>query len=51
MKSILIGAQVDSLNICTFEKKLKMNEKQECYGLIKIQVNLNFGYDLRKIFT
>ncbi len=51
MKSILLGAQVDILNICTFEKKSKMNEKQQCYALSKIQVNLTFGYDLRKNFT
>jgi hypothetical protein len=35
-KSILIGAQVEIPNICTFEKNLKMNEKQQCYGLMKI---------------
>jgi hypothetical protein len=41
MKFILLGAQVEIPNICTFDKnKLKMNEKQLCYGLMKIQVNL-----------
>jgi hypothetical protein len=41
IKFILIGAQVEIPNVCTFEKiKLKINEKQKCYGLMKIQVNL-----------
>jgi hypothetical protein len=40
IKSVLIRAQVEIPNICTFFKKLKMNEKQQCYGLMKIQVNL-----------
>jgi len=32
---------VEIRNICTFEKKnLKMNEKQQCYGRMKTQVNL-----------
>jgi hypothetical protein len=40
INSILIKAQVDIPNISTFEKKLKMNEKQQCYVLMKIQGNL-----------
>jgi len=38
LKSILIRAQVEMPNICTFEKKnkLTMNEKQQCYGHMKI---------------
>jgi len=40
IKSILIGAQVEIPNICTFEKDWKMNEKQQCCGLMKIRINL-----------
>jgi hypothetical protein len=29
IKSISIGTQVEIPNICNFEKKLKMNEKQQ----------------------
>jgi hypothetical protein len=38
LKSILIKAQVEMLNIWTFEKenKLTMNEKQQRYGHMKI---------------
>ncbi len=55
INSILIGAQVKISNICTFEFSfLKMNEKQQSYGLMKIQVNLGHlkvrRYNLAMIF-
>jgi hypothetical protein len=52
IKSKLIRTQVEIPNICTFEILfLTMNETQQCYGYMKIQIKLKHSKVHRKVLA